>query len=393
MTTPAVQRVRVRFPESHIGILTPEKLSDLWERHPCIDSVIAFAAGESPWAVGRRLRAQNFDTALVLPNSPRSALEILLARIPQRFGYARPWRNWFLTGAIPTRQGQVRMQKLSAGEINRRISAHATRNTDLSRRSQTQADHALVAPKSDVGGSRFTFRDHHIHDYLHLAAALGARDEPIAPNLVVTAEEVEAVAGKFELPQSSAARPIFGLNPGAEYGPAKRWPADRFVAAAREIQKQTNCTWLIFGGKGDMPVASEIYSALLAAPESDEGGRTPHSLPRHSNAAVGALNLAGRTSLRELMALLKVCRMLLTNDSGPMHVAAALGTPVVVPFGSTSPELTGPGLPGENQNRLIRSDAPCSPCFRRDCPIDLRCMTGMSVERIAEAVKQVAVTN
>jgi heptosyltransferase-2 len=142
----------------------------------------------------------------------------------------------------------------------------------LSRRSQTQADHGLVAPKSDVGGSCFTFRDHHIHDYLYLAAALGARDEPIAPNLVVTAEEVESVAGKFELPQSSAARPIFGLNPGAEYGPAKRWPADRFVAAAREIQKQTNCTWLIFGGKGDVPVASEIYSALLAAPESDEGG-------------------------------------------------------------------------------------------------------------------------
>jgi heptosyltransferase-2 len=148
MTTPALQRVRERFPESHIGILTPEKLSDLWERHPCLDSVIAFAAGESPWAVGRRLRAQNFDTALVLPNSPRSALEVWLARVPQRFGYARPWRNWFLTGAIPNRQGQVRMQKLSAGEINRRISAHAIRNTDLSRRSQTQADHIsrIISP-------------------------------------------------------------------------------------------------------------------------------------------------------------------------------------------------------------------------------------------------------
>ena len=89
------------------------------------------------------------------------------------------------------------------------------------------------------------------------------------------------------------------------------------------------------------------------------------------------------------MALLKLCRVLLTNDSGPMHVAAALGTPVVVPFGSTSPELTGPGLPGDLRHQLLKSDAPCSPCFRRKCPIDFRCMNGISVERVVEAVLEV----
>ncbi len=89
------------------------------------------------------------------------------------------------------------------------------------------------------------------------------------------------------------------------------------------------------------------------------------------------------------MSLLKLCRVLLTNDSGPMHVAAALGTPVVVPFGSTSPELTGPGLPGDPRHRLLKSDAPCSPCFRRECPIDFRCMNGISVERVVEAVVEV----
>jgi heptosyltransferase-2 len=97
-------------------------------------------------------------------------------------------------------------------------------------------------------------------------------------------------------------------------------------------------------------------------------------------------NLAGQTSLRELMALLKLCRVLLTNDTGPMHVAAALGTPVVVPFGSTSPELTGPGLPGDLRHRLLKSDAPCSPCFLRECPIDFRCLNGISVERVVETV-------
>ena len=88
------------------------------------------------------------------------------------------------------------------------------------------------------------------------------------------------------------------------------------------------------------------------------------------------------------MVLLKLCRVLLTNDSGPMHVAAALGTPVVVPFGSTSPELTGPGLPGDPRHRLLKSDAPCSPCFLRECPIDFRCLNGISVERVVEAVLQ-----
>ena len=99
--------------------------------------------------------------------------------------------------------------------------------------------------------------------------------------------------------------------------------------------------------------------------------------------------LAGKTSLRELMALLKLCRVLLTNDSGPMHVAAALGTPVVVPFGSTSPEMTGPGLPGVLQHRLLKANAPCSPCFLRECPIDFRCMTEITAKSARDAVAEV----
>src|ERR1035438_4329585 len=103
----------------------------------------------------------------------------------------------------------------------------------------------------------------------------------------------------------------------------------------------------------------------------------------HHASRITHLNLAGQTSLRELMALLKQCRVLLTNDTGPMHVAAALGTPVVVPFGSTLPELSGPWLPGDPRHRLLKSDAPCSPCFLRECPIDFRCMNGLSVGRSA----------
>ena len=96
--------------------------------------------------------------------------------------------------------------------------------------------------------------------------------------------------------------------------------------------------------------------------------------------------LAGQTGLGELMAALQACRVLITNDTGPMHVAAALGVPVVVPFGSTAPDLTGPGLPGDPRHQLLRSDAPCAPCFRRECPIDFRCLRDISVERVVAAV-------
>jgi heptosyltransferase-2 len=89
------------------------------------------------------------------------------------------------------------------------------------------------------------------------------------------------------------------------------------------------------------------------------------------------------------MAALKLCRVLLTNDTGPMHIAAALGTPVVVPFGSTSPELTGPDIPDNPRHRLLKSDAPCAPCYLRECPIDFRCMNSINVRRVVEAVLQV----
>ena len=90
--------------------------------------------------------------------------------------------------------------------------------------------------------------------------------------------------------------------------------------------------------------------------------------------------------LRELLALLKLCRVVLTNDTGPMHAAAAVGTPVVVPFGSTAPELTGPGLPGDPSHQLLKAGVPCSPCFLRECPIDFRCMNGIATGRVVEAV-------
>jgi heptosyltransferase-2 len=204
---------------------------------------------------------------------------------------------------------------------------------------------------------------------------LGANPEPLPPKLEVTAQEVQQAETALlsdwrnQAPRIISAQPpvLLGLIPGAEYGPAKRWPAESFAAVARAIaQRVSNCLWLAFGGPGDRQACDDI--ARLA------GGNV--------------LNLAGKTSLRQLMALLKLCRLVLTNDTGPMHVAAALGTPVVVPFGSTSPGLTGPGLPGDPRHRLLKSVAPCSPCFRRTCPIDFRCMTGITPAHGIESLLQ-----
>jgi heptosyltransferase-2 len=368
MSTPALLRLRERFPDALIALVTPEKLRGLWLNHPAVDEIIGFKSEEGPWHVAKKIRVfmwpdtasrrnagirsvdtpssplrRGFDLAIVLPNSPRSALETWLARIPHRVGYARSWRKLFLTDTLPDRHDAIKMHKRPVAEIKQ-----------------------LISTPPRASRSAFQASAHQIHEYLHLAAALGANPEPVAPQIVVPPDEIKAVAQKFNI-QPANNRPVLGLNPGAEYGPAKRWPADRFIAAAREIQKRTNCLWLVLGGKGDVTPAGEIASSI-------------------SKSTSAVINLAGQTSLRELCAVTKLCRALLTNDTGPMHIAAALGIPVVVPFGSTSPELTGPIVSGNVAHQLIKSGAPCSPCFLRECPIDFRCMNSITIDRVVQAV-------
>jgi len=357
MTTPALLRLRERIPGAQITLLTPQKLAELWRDHPALDEVLTIRPHESVWSVARRMRPQGFDVALVLPNSPRSALEAWLSGVPCRIGYARPWRTWMLTDAVRTRLDRSAMRRRSVREIRRLIAA--ARKTD----------------QSSDWTSMETGARHQIHDYLHLVTCFGANPAPLPPVLAITREEVHAAEADLvaKLPGISGAPAVdsntvwLGLNPSAAYGPAKCWPAENFAAVVGDLSSRIkNSVWLIFGDSKDREVCERIAHS--------SGGR--------------CANLAGRTPLRELMALLKLCQVVVTNDSGPMHVAAALGTPVVAPFGSTSPELTAPGLPGDPRHQLIQAATECSPCFRRTCPIDFRCMTGITVERVAAAVLQ-----
>ena len=347
MTTPALLRLRETFPAAQLTLLTPEKLAGLWKHHAAVDEVISFALGEDVFAVGKKLRAVKADLALVLPNSPRSALEVWLAHIPRRIGYARPWRNFLLTRSVAPCAAAIKMHKRTLAEIKN-----------------------LVAPSlaTQSNTPQIPTAAHQIYEYLHLTAALGADPTPLPPQLTVAPDELADAKTKFGLDRFSS--PLLGLNPGAEYGPAKRWPVEKFITVAREIQQRTHGAWILFGGANDVPLANQIESAFVDRPGA-------------------VINLAGKTELRELMSLLKLCHLLLTNDTGPMHVAAALGTPVVVVFGSTSPALTGPGLPGDTRHQFLSAGVACSPCFLRECPIDFRCMNNLGVENVTEAIMQV----
>ena len=354
MTTPALLRLREALPATHIALLTHEKLAGLWTGHPAVNEVISFAPKEGVFSIARRLREANFNTALVLPNSIRTGLEVRWAGIPRRIGYAGSWRNWLLTDAVPWHTDVMKMRKRTAEEVRRLVA-----NGD-------NAGSETGAPPAS---------SHHLFHYLHLAAVLGAKAEPLASFIAVTDAEVAAVKAKFNLPDGV----LIGLNAGAEYGPAKRWPADRFIAAAKELRGRLHCGFVIFGGPADNALATEIAVALAAV--SAVGGQ---------QSAVSVTNLAGRTSLRELCAALRACRVVLTNDTGPMHLAAAVGARLVGLFGSTSIEMTGPGLPGDARHILLRGEAPCAPCFLRECPIDFRCMKSLTVERVVQAVQQAA---
>jgi heptosyltransferase-2 len=343
MTTPALLRLREALPRAHITLLTHAKLGGLWQGHPALDAVETFSTEENSWRVGRRLRDGTFDLAIVLPNSPRSALDVWWAGIPRRIGYAQPWRNLLLTETIPLRPDMVEMHKRTEPEIRELI------------------QRGTIEPPPPASA-------HQMFHYLHLVATLGGNPEPLPPKLVVAENAVEQFAKKFGL-DAAPGQMWLGMNPTAEYGPAKRWPEERFTEAAIEVRRRTNCRWLIFGLGSDAEMCGRIAENISRATGED-----------------AAMNLAGKTNLAELCAAAKFCRVMLTNDSGPMHLAAALGTPVVVPFGSTSPELTGPGLPGDSHNQILRVPVPCSPCFLRECPIDFRCMKNITTEMVVSSV-------
>jgi lipopolysaccharide heptosyltransferase II len=189
---------------------------------------------------------------------------------------------------------------------------------------------------------------HQVYHYLELAKFIGA--------------DVTAALDPPARPDRPVSRlPLLGLSPGAEYGPTKRWLPENFAAVVHQVTTSCDCEWVIFGTEKEERIAEEILR--------DFDGQ-------HRN-------LIGRTSLAQLIAELRACDLLLTNDTGTMHLAACVGTPTISIFGSTEPALTGPLGDG---HRILRHHVPCSPCFLRNCPLDLRCMKSITVDEVARTI-------
>jgi lipopolysaccharide heptosyltransferase II len=190
--------------------------------------------------------------------------------------------------------------------------------------------------------------EHHSLRFLRIAGECGA-------------ETSNLEAPKLNQTSTIKDQTLLGLCPGAEYGSAKRWLPERFAEAAAKVSAQLSVRWVLFGTKNDAAIGEQIAAAI-----------DDH-----------CMNRIGQTTLEQLMNELRQCRLLLTNDTGTMHLAGLLGVPVVAVFGSTEPLLTGPL---GNAHTILRHHVECSPCFLRECPLDFRCMKAVGADEVADAV-------
>ena len=322
MTTPAMERLRASFPESHIALLATPLTAGLFQASPLVNEVIEFRRREEGvkafFDALRQIRARQFNVALLFQNAFEAALLAWLGGIPLRIGFAGQGRSLLLT------------HKLNRGAEHR--------------------------------------NRHQTNDYLDLVAecervCLGQDFTPLAekplPSLVASDGQRKAAAQKLRDFGISHQRPLIALNTGATNSRAKCWPADRFAQLADRLSKELDAQVVLVGGEAERDYADNVFRQIGK-------GHT--------------LNLAGKTSMPELIGLLAQCDLLVSNDTGPAHVAAALGTPTLTIFGPTNEFETSPtGLHAE----LIRAEGiECARCMHRDCPIDHRCMTRLATDTV-----------
>lgn len=314
--------LKQRRPAATIDVLAPAWSFPLLQRMPEVSSALTMPVGHGRlalgerWRLGRELRGR-YDQAILLPNSFKSALVPFFARIPLRTG----WRG-----------------ELRYGLLN------DVRNLDEQRYPRMVERFVALA------------------DAAESATAPGI---PI-PRLRADGERLAALLAQFELDRE---RPVLALCPGAEFGPAKRWPERHYAAVAAAMIARGWQVWL-FGSANDRAVAQAIVQALPA--------------PVQAQVRV----LAGLTALAEAIDLLAAADAVVSNDSGLMHIAAALDRPLVAVYGSTSPAFTPPL--GERVASLsIPVD--CGPCFQRECPLQhLRCLTDLGPGQVLAALAELA---
>jgi heptosyltransferase-2 len=306
MALPAIADVRRDLPHSDITVAA----------RPAIAPLFGMVAGVNHVIDAARLD-DRFDTALLLPNSFRSALLAKRAGIRERWGYRTQWRAPLLTrGIAPPR---------------------AVRHVH-------QADY-----------------------YQRLVRALGFANGPVESRLAVPPEAREAGARALREAGWDGAAPLVALAPGAAYGGAKRWPPEQFAELAQMLARD-GVTCVMVGTSADATTAADVAQAYQAP----EAGRA-------------LCTLVGHTDLPALAGVLAHCRTLVTNDSGAMHLAAAIGIAVTAVFGPTDERATRP-LGGATT--VVTNPVWCRPCLLRECPIDHQCMRGIEAADVMAATRR-----
>ena len=322
MCEPALRGLRKLFPDAQIALLVKPAVADLFVGHPTLTRVLTYDSK------GRH------------------------AGLPGKWALA----------------GQLRRQGFDLAVLfqNAFEAAFLTFLAGVPRRYGYATDgRSLLLSDSVAAPDRHTLV-HQVRYYWDLLKPLGLTGDPPAPELIVFPEEEEAMAGRFAKGGLTATDVVVGINPGSTYGGAKRWLPERFAEVTDRLRhtiheshgKQVSV--VIFGAAGEERLGQEIAARL--------------QLP--------SLVLSGATTIRELMAALKRCAMLLTNDTGPMHIASAFQVPVVAIFGPTDWRTTSPF---GNAHAIVRQPVDCAPCLLRECPIDHRCMTRVTVDQVHEA--------
>ena len=318
LAQPLFMRLHERHPGLKLDVMAPAWVLPLLKRIPEVDATLLnpFGHGElkltARYRLAKELRERNYDQAIILPNSAKSALIPFLARIPVRTGFIGEMRRGLLTDA---------------------------RVLDGKALPLMVEQFAWLAEKPP--GTQGTIR----------------RPFP-APHLQVNEEQRRAALAKLGL---TPLKPVAVFCPGAEYGPAKRWPAVHFAELARRLHEKYEI-WLV-GSSRDAVIGEEIRSLSGDA----------------------CINLCGKTGLDEAIDLLSCAAVVVSNDSGLMHLAAALDKPMAALYGSSSPAFTPPL---SSHAAVIKLDLPCSPCFKRECPLGhFNCMVQLTPAQVLARIR------
>ena len=324
MCLPALEALRLALPESEITLLARPWVRDVFPAEALRCRVLSYdTSGEhhgfrGRWRIASALRRERFDAAILFQNAFDAAFITWLAGIPIRAGYVRHGRRALLTHPVPApRKGEMGHETHYYLELMRRLGLiPAFRKVDrislpCSDKSRANARAQLLTEVDDSGEGRF----------------------------------------------------LVGISPGATFGTAKRWPAQRFAELATRLHAEAGAVCILFGAPAEQELAKHVRSLAGTATRS----------------------LVGRTSLAKFIDLIPGCDLFITNDTGTMHVAAALGVPTLAIFGPTNENETRPlGTAVE----VVVGDAFCRPCKLRHCPIDHRCMTSIEVDHVFQAARQ-----